>query len=139
MRRFVQVTLAINLVLVALIDLVGYVAHVGPVARVAATEPILARQYAAAAFGYGVLLLVFVWPRFRREPAWLLVPAVFLIALWLDAVYELAAGTGPVGDNLPSTIVRAVLAAIYVAGYLALRRAIQDQPAIPGQPLGASR
>ena len=53
-----------------------------------------------------------------------------LSALWLDAVYELAAGTGPVSENLPPTIIRAILVACYVAGYLVLtRRAAGAAPA----------
>ena len=122
MRRFMQVVLGINIALVGVVDLIGYIFHLGPVARVAAAEPILARQYAAVALAYAVVLLFFVWPRFQRDPVWLLFPATFLIALWLDAVYELAAGTGLVSENLPPTIVRAILVACYVAGYLVLTR-----------------
>jgi MFS superfamily sulfate permease-like transporter len=117
-----QVILGINVALVAVIDLIGYTFHVGPVGRVAAAEPIVSRQYAAVALGYAVVLLFMVWPRFQREPGWLLVPATFLAALWLDAVYELAAGTGPVSEDLPPTIIRLILVACYIAGYITLRR-----------------
>lgn len=138
MRRFMQVVLGINLVLVAFVDLIGYTFHFGPVGRVAALEPILSRQYAAVALGYAVVILVFVLPRFQRDPAWLLVPAIFLSALWIDAVYELAAGTGLVSENLPPTIIRALLVASYVTGYLVLSRRAQEGR-IPAGAAGASR
>ena len=122
MKRFMQIVLGVNVALVAVIDLIGYTFHVGPVGRVAAAEPIVSRQYAAVALGYAVVLLFVVWRRFQRDPTWLLVPAITLAALWLDAVYELAAGTGPVSENLPPTIIRLILVACYVTGYVTLRR-----------------
>lgn len=123
MRRFMQVVLGINIALAALLDGIGgKLLHVGPVGRVAAAEPIVSRESAAVAIAFAVVLLFFVWPRFQRDPVWLLVPAAFVSALWLVAVYELAAGTGPVSQNLPPTIIRAILVACYVAGYLVLTR-----------------
>ncbi len=127
MRRFMQVVLAVNVAIVAFIDLIGYVLQVGPVARVAAAEPILARQYAAVALGYAVVLVVFVLRRFQRDPVWLLVPAIFLGALWFDALFELSAGTGLVSENLPPTILRPLFVACYVTGYVTLRRAARDK------------
>ncbi len=137
MRRFIQVVLAINIAIVAFVDLIGYVFHVGPVGRVAAAEPILARQYAAVALGYAVVILVFVLPRFQRDPAWLLVPAIFLAALWVDAVYELSAGTGLVSENLPPTILRALFVACYVTGYLVLSRTTLEKRTQVGAAGGA--
>ena len=123
MRRFMQVVLIINIALAALLDGIGgKLLHVGPVGRVAAAEPIVSRESAAVAIAFAVVLLFFVWPRFQRDPVWLLGPAAFVSALWLDAVYELATGTGPVSANLPPTIIRAILVACYVAGYLVLTR-----------------
>jgi len=126
MKRFMQVILGINVALVAVVDLLGYTFHVGPVGRVAAAEPIVSRQYAAVALGYAVILVFVVWQRFARDPAWLLVPAIILSALWLDAVYELAAGALPVSEALPPTIIRLVLVACFVSGYVLLRRRGQD-------------
>jgi len=137
MRRFIQVVLAINIAIVAFVDLIGYVFHVGPVGRVAAAEPILARQYAAVALGYAVVILVFVLPRFQRDPAWLLVPAIFLAALWVDAVYELSAGTGLVSEDLPPTILRALFVACYVTGYLVLSRTTLEKRTQVGAAGGA--
>ena len=123
MRRFMQVVLGINIALAALLDGIGgKLLHVGPDGRVSAAEPIVSRQYAALAIAFAVVLLFIVLRRFQSDPVWLLVPAAFVSALWLDAVYELAAGTGPVSANLPPTIIRAILVACYVAGYLVLTR-----------------
>jgi hypothetical protein len=123
MRRFMQVVLGINIALAALVDGIGgKLLHVGPDGRVAAAEPIVSRQYAALSIAFAVVLLFIVLRRFQSDPVWLLVPAAFASALWLDAVYELAAGTGPVSENLPPTIIRAILVACYVAGYLVLTR-----------------
>lgn len=122
MHRFIQVVLGINIAIVAFVDGIGTVFHVGPTARLVAAEPIYARQYAAAAVGYAVILAVLVWPRFQHQPVWLLVPAITLTALWLDAVYELSAGTALVSENLPPTILRALFVASYVTGYFVLSR-----------------
>jgi len=125
MRRFMQVVLGINIALAALLDGIGgHILHVGPDGRAAAAEPIVSRQYAAVAIAFAVVLLFIVLRRFQSDPVWLLVPAAFLSALWLDAVYELSAGTGPspISDYLPPTIIRAILVACYVAGYLVLTR-----------------
>jgi hypothetical protein len=122
MRRFIQVVVAVNIAIVAFVDEVGTIFHVGPNARLIAAEPIFARQYAAAALGYAVVLAFLVWPRFQREPAWLLLPTITLAALWLDAVYELAAGTALVSENLPPMIIRALFVASYASGYFVLRR-----------------
>jgi len=134
MTTFMRVVLGINIALVALIDLLGYVFHVGPVGPAAAAEPIVSRQYAAVALGYAVVLLFVVMRRFQREPIWLLIPAIFLVPLWVDAVYELLAGTGQIADYLPPVIIRAILVASYVAGYFTLRRRTQHEgvPATPG-------
>ena len=134
MTTFMRIVLGINIALVALIDLGGYVFHVGPTGPAGAAEPIVSRQYAAVALGYAVVLLFIVMPRFQREPIWLLVPAMFLIPLWIDALYELFAGTGQISDYLPPAIVRPLLVAAYVAGYVTLRRATRDEgePATPG-------
>lgn len=122
MTRFMQVVLGINIALAVVVDVIGITFHVGPNARIAAAEPIAARWYAAVALGYSVVLLFVVWRRFERDPAWLLVPAIFLFALWLDAVYELAARTGPLSENIPPAIIRLILVACYVVGYVTLRR-----------------
>jgi MFS superfamily sulfate permease-like transporter len=122
MKRFMQVVLGINIAIAAAFDVIGIPFHVGPNARLAAAEPIATRWYAAVALGYVIVLLFLVWRRFEREPDWLLVPAIFLFALWLDAVYELTAGTGPVSENLPPAIIRVILVACYVIGYVTLRR-----------------
>lgn len=141
MTTFMRVVLGINIALVALIDLGGYIFHVGPTGPAGAAEPIVSRQYAAVALGYAVVLLFIVMPRFQREPIWLLVPAISLIPLWIDALYELLAGTGQISDYLPPTIIRAVLVASYVAGYLTLRRMTRGEglPANSGrEPAGAA-
>jgi len=141
MTRFMRVVLGINIALVALIDLLGYVFHVGPAGPAAAAEPVVSRQYAAVALGYAVVLLFVVMRRFQREPIWLLVPAMFLIPLWVDALYELFAGTGQTSDYLPPVIVRALLVASYVAGYITLRRTTRHEgvPATLGRdPAGAT-
>ena len=133
MRRFMQVVLGVNIAIVVVFDEIGTIFHVGPNARLIGAEPIASREYAAVALGYAVILAFLVWPRFLREPVWLLVPATLLAALWLDAVYELSAGTGLVSENLPPTIIRAILVACYVAGYVTLRRAARDQGVIATQ------
>jgi len=122
MKRFMQVVLAVDIAIAAAFDVIGIPFHIGPNARLAAAEPIATRWYAAVALGYVVVLLFVVWRRFERDPVWLLVPAIFLFALWLDAVYELTAGTGPVSENLPPTIIRLILVACYVTGYVTLHR-----------------
>jgi len=134
MRRFIQVVLGINLAIVALVDVIGLALHIGPDGRLAAAEPIATREFAAVALGYAVVILAFVLPRFRRDPAWLLVPAIFLAALWLQAVYELAAGTRLVSESLPPTVLRALFVICYVSGYFVLSRRLQDRSAVvPGQ------
>lgn len=132
MKRFMQVVLGINIAIVAAFDVIGIPFHVGPNAGLAAAEPIAMRLYAAVALGYAVVLLFIVWRRFERDPVWLLVPAIFLAALWLDAVYELTAGTGPVSENLPPAIIRLILVACYVTGYVTLRRRTQERLAKAG-------
>jgi hypothetical protein len=127
MKLFMQVVLGINVLIAAAFDVIGIPFHVGPNARLAAAEPIATRWYAAVALGYVLILLFVVWRRFERDPAWLMVPAIFLFALWLDAVYELSAGTGPVSENLPPAIIRLILVACYVAGYVTLRRRMPDR------------
>ncbi len=122
LKRFMQVIIGINVALLALIELSGYTFHVGPIGRLAAAEPIVSRQYAAFLLGYAVILGFVVWRRFARYPAWLLVPATLLAALWLDAFYELAAGTGPMSEDVPPTIIRLVFVACYLGGYVVLRR-----------------
>src|ERR1700682_677667 len=102
MRRFMQVVLIINVALAALLDGIAVkLLHVGPDGRVSAAEPIVSRQYAALAIAFAVVLLFIVLRRFQSDPVWLLVPAAFVSALWLDAVYELATGTGPVSGKPP--------------------------------------
>ena len=133
MRRFVQFVLGINIAIVALVEEIGTIFHVGPNARLIAAEPIFSRQYAAIALGYAIILAFLIWPRFQREPVWLLVPATILTALWLDAIYELSAGTALVSENLPPTIIRPILVACYVAGYVTLRRATRDQGVIAAE------
>jgi hypothetical protein len=130
MTRFMQVVLFINIALAALLDGIGgHILHVGPDGRIGALEPIVSRQYAAVSLAFAVVLLFIVLRRFQSDPAWLLVPAAFLSALWLDAVYELAAGTGPspISDYLPPIIIRTFLVACYVAGYVTLRRAARER------------
>lgn len=139
MKRFMQVVLGINIAIVAVVDVIGTIFHVGPNARLIVAEPIFARQYAAATLGYAVILAFLIWPRFQREPVWLLVPIATLAALWLDAVYELSAGTALISENLPPTIIRALLVACYVTGYVALNRARRDERTGAANPLGATR
>jgi len=127
MKRFMQVVLGVNVAIAAAFDVIGIPFHVGPNGRLAAAEPIATRWYAAVALGYVVVLLFVVWRRFERDPDWLLVPAIFLSALWLDAVYELTAGTGPVSENLPPAIIRLIFVACYVIGYVALRRRASER------------
>jgi hypothetical protein len=122
MKWFVQVILALNIAIVTLVDLIGLAFHVGPNARIFAAEPIMGRQYVSVAVAYAIVLALIVWPRFQREPVWLLVPATFLSVLWLDAIYELAAATGPVSEDLPPAIIRILFVASYVTGYAVLRR-----------------
>jgi hypothetical protein len=138
MKRFVQVVLAVNVAIVAVVDGIGLVFHFGPNARIFAAEPIMSRQYAAVALGYAIILASLVWPRFQREPGWLLVPATFLAALWLDAVYELAAGTGPASENLPPAIIRILFVACYVSGYVVLRRRTRNHVAATANATGRS-
>ncbi len=138
MKRFVQVILAINVALVGVVDLIGYTVHSGPVGRVAALEPIVSRQYAAVALGYAIVLAFLVWPRFQREPVWLLVPAIILSALWLDAIYELAASTQLVGESLPPAIIRLLLVTGYVAGYVVLRRRLLGPANAAGRSAAAT-
>jgi hypothetical protein len=128
MKRFIQVVLGINIAIVAVVDEIGTIFKVGPNARLIAAQPNFARAYAAVALGYAVILAFIIWPRFQREPVWLLVPATILTALWLDAVYELSAGTALVSENLPPTILRALFVACYVTGYFVLSRRTQEQP-----------
>ncbi len=123
MRRFMQVVLWFNIVLSAVIGFTGYVLNVGP-AAVSPPEPIHQHELAAIYLGY-VVLCFLVLRQFKREPGWLLAPVVFLLPLWVDALYELSAGTGPV----PPVILRPILVACYVAGYVALRRAAEHQGA----------
>lgn len=138
MRWFIQVVIAVNIALVAFVDEVGTIFHVGPNARLIAAEPIFSRQYAAAALGYAIVLAFVVWPRFQREPIWLLLPTITLAALWLDAVYELAAGTALVSENLPPMIIRALFVASYASGYFVLRRRSLVQRT-PTAAVGAAR
>jgi hypothetical protein len=126
MKRFMQVILGINIAILVVVDEIGPLFQIGPNARIAAAEPIMFRQYAAVALAYAIVLLFFVWPRFVREPVWLLFPAIVLIALWFDAVYELAASSDPVSENLPPAVIRAILVACYLFGYFRLRSRARD-------------
>lgn len=138
MKRFVQVILALNIAIVTLVDGIGLVFHVGPNARIFAAEPIMGRQYASVAIAYAIVLALIVWPRFQREPVWLFVPAAFLSVLWLDAVYELAAATGPVSEDLPPAIIRILFVASYVTGYAILRRRAGKHVAATANTTGRS-
>lgn len=124
MTRFMQVVLLINIALAAFFAFTGYILHVGPEGGIGAAEPILARAQAAVVLGF-VLTLAVGLPRFQRDPIWLLVPVFFLLPLLLDALYELSAGTG----DIPPAIIRAILIACYVAGYVALRRTSREDGA----------
>jgi len=138
MRRFVQVVLALNIAIVAVVDGIGLVSHVGPNARIYAAEPIMGRQYVSVAIAYAIVLALIVWPRFQREPVWLLVPATFLSVLWLDAIYELAAATGPVSEDLPPAIIRILFVGSYLTGYAVLRRRTGKRMAATANATGRS-
>jgi hypothetical protein len=138
MRRFVQVVLALNIAIVAVVDAIGLVFHVGPNARIFAAEPIMGRQYVSVAIAYAIVLALIVWPRFQREPVWLLVPTTFLSVLWLDAIYELAAATGPVSEDLPPAIIRILFVASYLTGYAVLRRRTGKHVAATADATGRS-
>ncbi len=133
MRRFMQVVLWFNIAVSSVIGFTGYVLNVGP-AGISPGEPIHQHELAAIYLGY-VVLCFLVLRQFDREPAWLLAPVVFLLPLWVDAIYELSVGTGPV----PPVILRPLLAACYVAGYVALSRSGQARRAISPSPVGTSR
>ncbi len=124
MRRFMQLVLSINMALAAFIGFMGYVLHVGPEGGIGGREPILAHALAAIYLGF-IATLFLALRRFRRDPTWLLVPAMIQFPLWVDALYELAAG----GNDIPPAIIRVVLVASYVAGYVVLRRTAQEQGA----------
>ncbi len=129
MRRFMQVALWFNIALSSVIGFTGYVLNVGP-AGVSPAEPIHQHELAAIYLGY-VVLCFLVLRQFDRDPVWLLAPVVFLVPLWIDAIYELSAGTGPV----PPVILRPLLTACYLAGYVALRRSTKARQ--PVSPLAA--
>jgi len=133
MRRFMQVVLSINMALAAFIGFTGYVLHVGPEGGIGGLEPILAHALAAIYLGFIATLFVAL-RRFHHDPAWLLVPAMIQFPLWVDALYELAAG----GNDVPPAIIRAVLVACYVAGYLVLRGTAREQVATAAQEGGRS-
>jgi hypothetical protein len=133
MRRFIQVVLWFNIALSSVIGFTGYVLNVGP-AGISPAEPIHQHELAAIYLGY-VVLCFLVLRQFDRNPVWLLAPVVFLVPLWIDAIYELSAGTGPV----PPVILRPLLTACYVAGYLALRRSAQARQPVSPIPVGAAR
>lgn len=118
MRRFVQVVIVVNIAIALVIALPGYLFHVGPNGSVSATEPILARELAALYVGYIAILLV-ILRRFRREPAWLLVPALLIFPQWLATLYEVSVGTA---GEIPPAIIRPLLVACYVASYLVLTK-----------------
>jgi hypothetical protein len=128
-----QVVLWFNIALSSVIGFTGYVLNVGP-AGITPAEPIHQHELAAIYLGYVVLSLL-VLRQFDRDPTWLLAPAVFLVPLWIDAIYELSAGTGPV----PPVILRPLLTACYVAGYVALRRSAQARQPVSPIPVGAPR
>lgn len=67
-------------------------------------------------------MFLLVLRRFRPEPVWLLVPVLFLLPLWIDALYELSVGTG----DAPPAIIRPIFAACYIAGYVTMPRATRD-------------
>ncbi len=121
MKRFMQVVLWFNIALSSVIGFTGYVLNVGP-AGITPAEPIHQHELAAIYLGY-VVLLFFVLRQFDRDPTWLLAPVVFLVPLWIDSIYELMAGTGPV----PPVILRPLLTACYVAGYVTLRRRTSER------------
>jgi hypothetical protein len=133
MRRFMQVALWFNIALSSVIGFTGYVLNVGP-AGISPAEPIHQHELAAIYLGY-VVLCFLVLRQFDRDPVWLLAPVVFLVPLWIDSIYELSAGTGPV----PPVILRPLLTACYVAGYVVLRRSAQARQPVSPVPAGASR
>lgn len=133
MRRFMQVVLWFNIALSSVIGFTGYVLNVGP-AGISPAEPIHQHELAAIYLGY-VVLCFLVLRQFDHDPVWLLAPAVFLIPLWIDAIYELSAGTGPI----PPVILRPLLTACYLAGYVALRRSAQARQPVSPVAAGASR
>jgi len=125
-----QVVLSINMALAAFIGFTGYVLHVGPEGGTGGAEPILGHALAAVYLGF-VATLFLALRRFEREPAWLLIPVFFQFPLWIDALYELSAGTG----HVPPAIIRPILVACYVAGYVALRRSAPGQGATMAEGL----
>jgi hypothetical protein len=133
MQRFVQIVLWFNIAVSSVVGFTGYILNVGP-AGINPAEPIHQHELAAVYLGY-IVLLFLVLRRFAHEPAWLLAPVGFLLPLFVDGIYELSAGTGPV----PPVILRPLLVACYVAGYLVLSRSAQARVATSPSPVGASR
>jgi hypothetical protein len=131
MTRFMQVVLVVNMALAAVSGFAGYLLHVSsvqPEGVVAGAEPILGHALAAIYLGFIVMLVVALL-RFERDPIWLLVPAFFVLPLWIDALYELSVlGTGGIGP----AVVRPILVACYITGYVVLSRRAKDAAPIAG-------
>ncbi len=126
MKRFMQVVIVVNMALAAVSGFVGYLLHVSsvqPEGVIAGAEPILGHALAAIYLGF-IATLVVALLRFQRDPIWLLIPAFFVFPLWIDALYELSVvGTSGIGP----AVVRPILVACYITGYLVLRRRTRHQ------------
>jgi hypothetical protein len=137
MKRFMQLVLVVNVALAAVSGFAGYLLHVSsiqPEGVEAGAEPILGHALAAIYLGFMVTLVVALL-RFQRDPIWLLVPAFFVFPLWIDALYELSVvGTSGIGP----AVVRPILVACYIVGYLVLRRRTRDHPATTATATGRS-
>lgn len=118
MKKFIQIVLWVNLAITAVVGVTGYVLHVGPAGGIPATEPIVGHEVFAYQVGV-ILTLLIILRRFQRDPVWLLVPVVFLVPLWIDAVYELSVGTYPI----PPVILRPIFVTCYLVGFARLRSA----------------
>ncbi len=105
---------------------------------IATAEPIRSRQTAAFFIGFGLVLLLLVGRRFKREPQWLLVPIVVATAdTVIGHLPDIAARFGALNipyDPSPAVPVLSIggliLIGIYVLAYRELSRTgVQVSPA----------
>jgi hypothetical protein len=145
MRKFVQVVLYAQAAFLAVAAVVGFIAHQFPVA---AQEQYLGRQV-----GFEVLSISITWLVISRlwqaEPRILLIPIVLNIGAVLfhalDAVIVNAhlglpaPAPSDVGDIYVPLVAQAIFLALFVVGYVNVRRMAQDRRATMGTPVGAAR
>jgi hypothetical protein len=144
MRRLIQVVLYAQAAFLAFAAVVGFIAHQFPVA---AQEQYLGRQV-----GFEVLSIAIAWLVISRlwqaEPRILLIPIVLNIVAvlfhGLDAVIVNAhlglpaPAPSDFGDIYVPLVAQAVFLALFVVGYVSVRRTAQDRRAIISNPAGAS-